>query len=105
MPSQADNAAYRLRLAYERRKLALSEDWLGSRLRWKLRYKWPSQLRCLLGIHTLRAHRAPLTLDQVEAVPMNPRSRPGPGDHRVCTWCGARWKGAYDGIEPHWRRA
>ena len=43
-------------------------------------------------------------LSYVEAIPMDPRSRPGPGDYRKCDWCGKQWEGAYDGIEPHWRR-
>lgn len=72
---------------------------------WRLR-RLRENLRCLIGLHRLKAWRyEEKAWNEGIAIPMNPRSRPGPGDHRKCDWCGAQWKGAYDGIEPHWRRA
>jgi len=65
---------------------------------------YTARLRCLVGIHRLSAWKARESFEQVDAIPMHPRGRPGPGDVRRCESCGARWKGAYDGIEPHWRR-
>lgn len=62
------------------------------------------RLRCAVGIHRLAAWRARESFEQSEAVPMEPRSVPGPGDVRRCEFCGARWKGAYDGISPYWWR-
>lgn len=76
----------------------------GSRLIWRMR-RAREELRCFVGLHRLKAWRAGESFDQVNAIPMDPRSRPGPGDYRKCDWCGAEWKGTYDGIEPHWRRA
>lgn len=62
-----------------------------------------NNLRCTVGLHRLKAWKAPIA-DEPDACPMDPRSRPGPGDQRKCDWCGARWRGAYDGIEPFWNR-
>lgn len=69
-------------------------------LRWKLRRLYENA-RCLLGIHRLRGYAA---TDFPHVIPMDPRGRPGPGDWRRCEWCGGAWEGAYDGIEPTWRR-
>jgi hypothetical protein len=79
-------------------KTPVREPW------WRLRHwrYYTGRLRCLLGIHRLKAWAAPD--GGPNAYPMHPRSRPGPGDHRRCEFCGARWEGAYDGIEPSWRR-
>lgn len=76
---------------------------------WRISWRWRrfrNFLRCAAGIHRLKAwqYNARAWNDGV-AIPMNPRARPGLGDYRKCEWCGAEWKGAYDGLEPHWRRA
>ncbi len=74
-------------------KAALSYRW----------YRFTSRLRCLLGIHRLVGHRD--CGDGVNVAPYNPHAaKPGQGAWRVCSWCGARWVAAYDGISPFWQR-
>ncbi len=53
----------------------------------RLHREWES-LRCLFGFHRLRGYRD--CGDGVNVQPINPYWRPGRGDWRVCTWCGAR---------------
>ena len=68
---------------------------------WRFRRLF-NEVRCAVGIHNLSGYAD--CGDGVHVAPMDPRARPGPKDFRKCEWCGARWVGAYDGIEPHWRR-
>jgi hypothetical protein len=67
----------------------------------RIRHRYEN-LRCLVGLHRLRAHRG--SDDSPVVTPIDARVRPGPHDWRVCEWCGARWEGAYDGISPTWKR-
>lgn len=94
------------RLQSENRTLREENDSLRERLnrlplRWQMRRRYET-LRCFIGLHRLRGHHWADGSASVASI--DPRCRPGPGDWRVCDWCGAVWKGSYDGIEPSWRR-
>ena len=70
-------------------------------LRWRwhrIRGGW----RCVVNIHRLRGYED--CGDGINVAPFNPYGKPGPNCWRVCDWCGARWRGAYDGIAPFWQR-
>lgn len=67
------------------------------------RRRFWNNLRCSFGLHRLQAFRD--CGDGVNVDPTMPaRARPGPKDFRKCEWCGAAWRGAYDGISPFWQR-
>lgn len=69
---------------------------------WRFRRLW-NNVRCGIGLHQLKAFRD--LGDGVNVDPSMPvHAKPGPKDFRKCEWCGARWHGAYDGIEPFWKR-
>jgi hypothetical protein len=72
-----------------------------SRLRWFL-HRVRGGYRCWLGLNRLRGFSD--CGDGVNVAHRSPYGPPGRGDWRKCDWCGATWRGAYDGLSPFWQR-
>lgn len=66
---------------------------MGERLKWRL-HRIRGGWRCAVGLHRLRGYED--CGDGVNVAPYHPRAMPGPRCWRVCEWCGARWRAAYD---------